>query len=1107
MGHARARHVFLLIYCVSGAAALVYEVVWSRLLVLHMGNTVAAIGTVLAAFMGGLAAGTALAGRFAFRLPRRQALRLYALLEFAIAACALLVPVALTGLQPMLAAAYADGEGGTWFGLIRLLSSAMVLLAPTAAMGATFPLAVRWFAGRAEDAGTETGALYALNTLGAALGAGLTGFVLLPWLGLRGATLVGVAVNVAAGAGALGLTRHTPEPRRTLPATASTVPPTSGPQGGRRRQRRRAKAGDGPTRAGSGAVARRRDDPAPLVGRTWLAASALGLSGFVALTWQVAWTRILALVIGPTTYAFSTMLATFIGGLACGAAAGARLARWSRHRIVCLGLMLILAALGAFGALWLIVPLSLTMARAVAEPDVLFGSVMGVQVMLAAGLLLPMTIALGAAFPLAVAVAARREETVSLDAGIVYAVNTLGAIAGALLGSFVLIPVLGLQQTVLAAGALGIVGGGLLLLTAEVGWRAGFAVTAVALIGLGAGAALPDWNRSLISSGTYWNVPNVATQDLRAALEAGEVLYYEEGAAGTVSVRRTAGSLALAIDGKVDASNAADMLTQSLLAHLPLLLHPDPQDVGIIGLGSGVTLGAALRHPIRRADMLEISPQVVEASAWFEAENGAALDDPRTRLILADGRSHLLLSSQSYDVIVSEPSNPWMAGVATLFAREFFQAARDRLKPRGILCQWAHTYGIGDEDLRSITGTFLSVFPDGAMWLVGDGDVLLIGSVDPLEPRLREIATAWERPGVAAALGAVGVRDAFSVLSLFVGSGTALQHYSARAPLQTDDRNSLEFSAPRGLYEASRSTNENASNLRALSNQFAPPPAIRSATESATAREWRNRGLMQLNAAAYATAYDDLARAVRLAPSDREALTGLVDAAGRSGREQDATRLFEQLASQHPANAWLRLELSRLLALQGAFDDAVAAAREALSLEPSSPAAREQLASLFVDLGDAASLDPIVRLMERVDPGSSETLYHAAALEFLHQRYTEAAGLGERVVAADPNHARTHNLLGAAYATLGQMDEARRSFRASVRANPRDAVTHVNLGLLELQAADWAAAGGHFAEALTLDAGSTAALTGLADALERQGETERAANLRRGLQVGPAELR
>ncbi len=1071
----------------SGAAALLYEVVWSRLLTLSMGNTVAAIGTVLAAFMGGLAGGAALGGRFAFEVSRQRALRLYAAMEFAIGGCALLVPAALIGLRPILVAAYADGDGGTWFGLSRLILSLTVLLVPAAAMGATFPLAVRWFAGRAEEAGSETGALYALNTLGAALGAGLAGFALLPTLGLRGATLVGVAVNAAAGAGALALARYAhAEPTQRVPSA-------------RRRQPRPAKTGE--------RTAARRADPSPLVGKTWLAASALGLSGFVALTYEVAWTRILALVIGPTTYAFSAMLTTFIGGLACGAAIGARLTRWWRYRMVWLAMTFNLAALGAFGALWLIGPLSLAMAGAVAQPDVLFASVMAVQVTLAAGLLLPMTIALGAAFPLAVAVAARREETVSLDAAIVYAVNTVGAIAGALLGSFVLIPFLGLQQTVLAAGALGIGGGSLLLLAADVGRRARFAVASVALASVGVGAALPDWNRELISSGAYWNVPNVPTQDLQAALEVGEVLYYAEGAAGTVSVRRTAGSLALAIDGKVDASNAADMLTQSLLAHLPLLLHPDPRDVAIIGLGSGVTLGAALRHPIRRAEMLEISPQVVEASAYFEAENDAALEDPRTRLILTDGRSHLLLSSQSYDVIISEPSNPWMAGVATLFTREFFQAARDRLKPQGILCQWAHTYGISDEDLRSITGTFLSVFPDGAMWLVGDGDVLLIGSVGPLEPRLRQITTTWERPGVGAALAEVGVRDAFSLLSLFVGSGRALQHYSARAPLLTDNHNSLEFSAPRGLYGGSTSTNENARILRALSNQFTPPLAVRSAVESATAREWRNRGLMQLNAAAYATAYDDLAKAVRLAPSDREGLTGFVEAAGRSRREQDATQLLEQLATEYPANASLQLELSRVLALQGAFDAAIAAAREALSLEPSSPAGREQLASLFGDLGDAARLEPIVRLMERVDPDSSETLYHAAALHFLQQQYIQAAALGERVAAADPNSARTHNLLGAAYASLGQMDQARRSFRASVRANPRDAVTYVNLGLLEVQVANSAAAVGHFAVALTLDSSSTAALTGLADALERQGETERAASLRRGLRLNPTEFR
>ena len=1085
--------LFLLIYLMSGGVALLYEVVWSRLLTLHMGNTVAAIGTVLAAFMGGLAGGAALGGRFSLTLSRRQALRVYASLELAIAACALLVPAALTGLQPILAATYADGEGGTAFGLMRLILSVTILLVPTMAMGATFPLAVRWFVSQAEGAGTETGALYALNTLGAALGAGLAGFAVLPSLGLRGATLVGVAVNVAVAAGALGLARY------TQPGHASEAPaaaPTQAAPAGRRRQRRRAKSADR-------TVAARRADPCPLSGRRWLAASALGLSGFVALTYEVAWTRILALVIGPTTYAFSAMLTTFIGGLACGAVIGAWLTRWSRYRIVWLGMTLILAGLGACGALSMIVPLSLTMARGVAQPDMLFASVMVLQVALAACLLLPMAIALGAAFPLAVAVAVRRGDTVSFDVAVVYAVNTAGAIAGALLGSFVLIPLLGLQYTVLTAGALAIGGGSLLVLAADVGRRARFSVAAVALACLGVGAAVPDWNRELVSSGAYWYAPYERTPDLQSGLAVGELLYYAEGGAGTVSVRRAAGRLALAIDGKVDASNGADMLTQSLLAHLPLLLHPDPHDVGIIGLGSGITLGAALRHPIRRADMLEISPQVVEASAYFETENRSALQDPRTHLIVADGRSHLMLSSRSYDVIISEPSNPWMAGVANLFTREFFQAARDRLKPEGILCQWAHTYSISDEDLRSITGTFLSVFPDGAMWLVGEGDVLLIGGVSPLEPRLSGFTMTWERPGVRAALAEVGVQDPFSLLSLWVGGGAALQHYSAGARIQTDNHNSLEFSAPRGIYGRSSAPNENVRNLRALSGQFPPPSAVQSAVELATAREWRNLGLMQLNASAYDTAYDDLAIAVRLAPSDQEALAGLVQAAGASRRAQDATQLLEQLTTQYPASAPLWLELSRALALQGTFDAAVAAAREALSLEPSSAAGLETLGSLFWNLGDAAGLEPIVRMMEREDPESSVTLYHAAALRFMQQQYTEAAALGERSAAGDPDNARAHNLLGAAYASLGQIERARRSFRAALGVIPWDPVVYVNLGLLELRSANVAAAVGLFAEALALDPSSPDALTGLADALERQGHTERAARLRSGVRRDP----
>ena len=207
--------------------------------------------------------------------------------------------------------------------------------------------------------------------------------------------------------------------------------------------------------------------------------------------------------------------------------------------------------------------------------------------------------------------------------------------------------------------------------------------------------AAPEWDRDLISSGAYKYSRQIRAEDLEWSLRAGYLEYYKEGAAGTVSVRRLGGTRSLAIDGKVDASNAGDMLNQRLLGLLPTLLHPEPRDALVIGLGSGVTADAILASgEVQRLDVVEISPEVVEASAHFERENRRVLQNPALRLLVGDGRSHLRLSGRQYDVIVSEPSNPWMAGVAALFTREFFEAARARLRSGGVFCQWAHTYEI-----------------------------------------------------------------------------------------------------------------------------------------------------------------------------------------------------------------------------------------------------------------------------------------------------------------------------------------------------------------------------------------------------------------------------
>jgi hypothetical protein len=272
-----------------------------------------------------------------------------------------------------------------------------------------------------------------------------------------------------------------------------------------------------------------------------------------------------------------------------------------------------------------------------------------------------------------------------------------------------------------------------------------------------------------------------------------KALCYKEGAAATVSVRRLAGRLALAIDGKVDASNAGDRLTQRLLGILPILIHGHADQLCVIGLGSGVTVASAIATGlVRHADVVEISPEVVAASALFSNENGSVLASPRVRLIVGDGRSHLQLSTRRYNVIVSEPSNPWMAGVAALFTREFFEAARLKLGPGGILCQWAHLYDMSDADLRSIVRTFASVFPQTTMWRVGDGDLLLIGTTaNDIESQLANVAERLRQKSATAVLGDVAIQPAtapFPLLSLFAGRPPEVARYGDAAAIQTDDR-------------------------------------------------------------------------------------------------------------------------------------------------------------------------------------------------------------------------------------------------------------------------------------------------------------------------------
>jgi spermidine synthase len=1072
----RQRRFLLLAYILSGCAALTYEVVWTRLLTQQIGQSVWAISTVLAAFMGGLGAGALAGGAAILRRSQRDALRIYAVLEIVIAGAALIMPLGLQAITPLLAFAYDDG--GSVFAMARVLATFVLLAVPTAAMGATFPVASRVILDTPDRPGATTGALYAANTAGAAIGAALAGFLLVPRFGLQLTSLCAVALNVAAAAIAVRLASSPTASASAVAAVAVTAGRHSVSPG-------RQKKAIAPQRAKHAPI----QTPVPF--GVALAASALTLTGFVALINEVAWARVMALTIGPTTYAFSAMLVLFIVGLAIGSSLTASLAARIRHPVIALGVILILAGAAAFVALPQVDALPLRVAHLVRAPGAVFGDILRAEVAIWARLLLPLAAAFGAAFPVALRVAAHGDNDASgvpRLAAILYGANTAGSIAGSIAAGFLLLPAFGVQRAI-EAGALLVMSGGVIVLALGRAGRLATVLAGVAVVGIGIiGGSAERWDASLLSAGAYKYASQVQSPDVESTLRAGSLLYYRDGAAGTVSVRRAAGVLSLAIDGKVDASNAGDMLTQKLLAHLPLLLHAQPRRVAIVGLGSGVTLGAALRHPVERVDSIEISREVVEASRFFEAENHRALADPRSHVIVGDGRTHLLLRSAPYDVIISEPSNPWMAGVASLFTREFFLAARRTLASDGILCQWAHTYDISASDLRSIAATFASVFPDGTIWLVGAGDILFIASPAGIVERLSTVEKSLTRPGVAADLAEVAVLDVGSVLAMYSGGPAELLAYSSGGTIQTDDRGSLEFSAARGIVGE---VEDNAAALRTLTTIDRLPPLVVAARTAPQASTWIDRGRMQLQAEAYDAAYDAFAKALSIQVDDQAAVDGLVRAAAGSGRQQAAIALLTSAVERGPRAIAVRTALSRLLAATGDTGGALEQVVPLIAAFPADPRPVEQAAAVLADAGDADRLRPLADHMRQAWRDRPAGVYFAGTVAFLEGRPEEAERLAQEGVRDHPSETRLRILLGASAASLGRREQARAAFESALALSPRDPIPYTNLGLLDLEGGAAESAIDRFAEALMLDPTSAAAKDGLAQARQRGGRGSR----------------
>jgi len=774
--HGRYR-IVLLLFVLSGATSLVYEVLWLRELILIFGSTQYATSTILSTFMDGLALGAFFGGR-AISGRQVRPLMLYGVLEIAIGIYALLVPALLDGLTPLYRLLWQAGasESLLVLSLAKFVGIALVLLPPTVLMGATLPVLSRQVADDPDRIGGHVGLLYAVNTGGAVLGTFVAGFVAIPGLGMRDTLWVTATVSLSLGTAAILVARRFGTARvRTGPA--AEVP--SGPGG----------------------------EATPTAVRFVLLA--FGLSGFGALVLEVAWTRVLALVMGSSVYAFSLMLLAFLIGLAAGGAVFSALLR-RRPRLdpgLLLAGLLTAAGLLAYGTAFAFNALPRLFAW------IFFawspGPTGWFAVQLAFGLLImfPATFALGGIFPAVLQVHARDLERVSRSVGTVYASNTVGTILGAAAAGFLLIPQLGVLRTVIGVAALEVALGLLVLVATAGSRRRGRARLAAALspVLLLVLFVAPEWDVRLMNSGVYMNLFDIdrsaGWEDFaRRIYNNNDVVYAAEGITATVFVadQPEYDNRYLSVNGKIEASTSADLETQLMCAHLPLLLQDDPKDVLVIGLASGITVGAAATHPVQKIRVVEIEKAMIPAARLFGEANGHVLDDPRVEISINDARNELEFSPATYDVIINEPSNPWMTVASNLFTEEFFRMARTRVRPGGIFSQWIQTYYLPPEDMRSIIAAFQSAFPHVMMFETLYGiDLLLMGSDQPIELDREQLAAKIDELPVRMDMARIGLRGPLDVLSLFRLGSPEVARLVQGAPRNTDDNARVEFSAPK----------------------------------------------------------------------------------------------------------------------------------------------------------------------------------------------------------------------------------------------------------------------------------------------------------------------
>ncbi len=768
--------LILLLFFFSGALALVYQVVWARMMTQVFGSTALAVGTVLAAFMAGMALGSWTLGKLADRSP--NGLRLYAWLELGIALSALLAHLALDRMVDVFPVVHGMlGGSPMLLALARFAAAFLLVMVPTVLMGATLPVLSRFLVTRSERIGAQLSTLYSINTLGAVTGVVLTGFVLIGRYGIHMPVFSAVIGNLLIGAVAWVASRHDTGTRLSAQATAASKP-ASVPRGD--------------------AVVAAREN-APDLPDAWalrVVLFGLGISGFTSFAYEIYWTRSLVFILGNSTYALTTMLSAFLTGIAL----GSYLVRFAidrfRDRVAIFGWIQVL--LGVLSALALPTlfaigdpqSMSRTLLGISADPIPLVLSGFGVSFLV---MLVPAAL-IGATFPLVGHLAVRKLSQTGASVGRVYAINTLGNVLGALLPGVFLLGWLGIQRGILSMAVLNVTLGIAILATrllrppASPAWKAGIPILLLLCLLLMTQAPLK------------FQFP------AKSERPDHQTLYYREGPLATTKVFSDPanGEKHMSVDGIIIGGTGNTEYKQLLLAHLPRLLTDNNTTELSIGLGSGILAGQSARHPdLQQITVVEIEPSVIEGAGWFARENRQILDDPRLQIVSDDVGNFLRTTSHRYQVIsADEKTADEYASNGFSYSADYYQLLLDHLTPDGLVAQWVPAT-LPPRQYRMILNTFAQAFPYVQLWSflpagrLGPFNSILIGSRQPVAIDAEAIDRRFEqRREALVSLEPYGLTSADALIPHFVADQSIIRDAVADAPLNTLDHPRYEFYQP-----------------------------------------------------------------------------------------------------------------------------------------------------------------------------------------------------------------------------------------------------------------------------------------------------------------------